>query len=108
MTLVPVILSGGSGTRLWPLSRELLPKQLLALTGERTMLQETVARLTHFPGAVAPMVVCNEAHRFLVAEQLREMQVVPSGILLEPEAEMDGVTAEDVIREISSTVPAPR
>ena len=85
MTLVPVILSGGSGTRLWPLSRELLPKQLLALTGERTMLQETVARLTHFPGAVAPMVVCNEAHRFLVAEQLREMQVVPSGILLEPE-----------------------
>ena len=85
MNLVPVILSGGSGTRLWPLSRELLPKQLLALTGERTMLQETVARLTDFHGATAPMVVCNEAHRFLVAEQLREMQVVPSGILLEPE-----------------------
>src|SRR3954463_981343 len=85
MKLVPVILSGGSGTRLWPLSRELLPKQLLALTGERTMLQETVARLADFPGAAAPMVVCNEAHRFLVAEQLREMQVVPSGILLEPE-----------------------
>jgi len=85
MNLVPVILSGGSGTRLWPLSRELLPKQLLALTGERTMLQETVARLTDFDGATAPMVVCNESHRFLVAEQLREMQVVPSGILLEPE-----------------------
>ena len=72
MTLVPVILSGGSGTRLWPLSRELLPKQLLALTGERTMLQETAARLAGFPDVTGPIVVCNEAHRFLVAEQLRD------------------------------------
>src|SRR5688572_26898809 len=85
MKLVPVILSGGSGTRLWPLSRELLPKQLLALTGERTMLQETAARLEAFPGAAGPIVVCNEAHRFLVAEQLREMQLAPTAILLEPE-----------------------
>jgi len=85
MKLVPVILSGGAGTRLWPLSRELLPKQLLALTGERTMLQETAARLAGFPGATAPIVVCNEAHRFLVAEQLREMGQVPAAILLEPE-----------------------
>jgi mannose-1-phosphate guanylyltransferase / mannose-6-phosphate isomerase len=84
MNLVPVILSGGAGTRLWPLSRELLPKQLLALTGERTMIQETVARLAGFPGATGPLVVCNEAHRFLVAEQLREMDVSPAGILLEP------------------------
>ena len=84
MTLVPVILSGGSGTRLWPLSRELLPKQLLALTGERTMLQETAARLAGFPGVTGPLVVCNEAHRFLVAEQLREMNLAPSAILLEP------------------------
>ena len=67
MKLVPVILSGGAGTRLWPLSRELLPKQLLALTGERTMIQETAARLMGFPDATAPVVVCNEAHRFLVA-----------------------------------------
>jgi mannose-1-phosphate guanylyltransferase/mannose-6-phosphate isomerase len=84
-----VILSGGSGTRLWPLSRELLPKQLLALTGERTMIQETAARLMGFSSegfgdATAPVVVCNEAHRFLVAEQLREMGLPPSAILLEP------------------------
>jgi len=84
MKLVPVILSGGSGTRLWPLSRELLPKQLLALTGERTMLQETAARLTGFANAAGPIVVCNEAHRFLVAEQLRELQIAPTAILLEP------------------------
>ena len=85
MKLVPVILSGGAGTRLWPLSRELLPKQLLALTSERTMLQETVARFAGLPGVCGPLIVCNEAHRFLVAEQLREMQVVPTAILLEPE-----------------------
>jgi mannose-1-phosphate guanylyltransferase / mannose-6-phosphate isomerase len=84
MKLVPVILSGGAGTRLWPLSRELLPKQLLALTGERTMIQETAARLMGFPDATAPVVVCNEAHRFLVAEQLREMDLPPAAILLEP------------------------
>jgi mannose-1-phosphate guanylyltransferase/mannose-6-phosphate isomerase len=84
MKLVPVILSGGSGTRLWPLSRELLPKQLLALTGERTMLQETAARLAGFAGATGPIVVCNEAHRFLVAEQLRQMDLAPAAILLEP------------------------
>jgi mannose-1-phosphate guanylyltransferase/mannose-6-phosphate isomerase len=84
MKLVPVILSGGAGTRLWPLSRELLPKQLLALTGERTMIQETAARLAGFRDATAPVVVCNEAHRFLVAEQLREMGMPPAAILLEP------------------------
>lgn len=84
MKLVPVILSGGAGTRLWPLSRELLPKQLLALTGERTMIQDTAARLAGFPDATAPVVVCNEAHRFLVAEQLREMGMPAAGILLEP------------------------
>jgi mannose-1-phosphate guanylyltransferase/mannose-6-phosphate isomerase len=84
MKLVPVILSGGAGTRLWPLSRELLPKQLLALTGERTMIQETVERLAGFPGATGPVIVCNEAHRFLVAEQMREMGIVPAAILLEP------------------------
>jgi mannose-1-phosphate guanylyltransferase/mannose-6-phosphate isomerase len=89
MKLVPVILSGGAGTRLWPLSRELLPKQLLALTGERTMIQDTAARLMGvsfegFGDATAPVVVCNEAHRFLVAEQLREMGLPPASILLEP------------------------
>ena len=84
MKLVPVILSGGAVTRLWPLSRELHPKQLLALTGKSTMLQETVARLDGLAEVCAPIIVCNEAHRFLVAEQLRQLGVLPSAILLEP------------------------
>src|SRR5258705_742982 len=62
----------------------MLPKQLLALTGERTMIQETAARLAGFPDATGPVVVCNVAHRFLVAEQLREMDLPPKAILLEP------------------------
>ena len=81
--LTPVILSGGAGTRLWPLSRELYPKQLLALTGTRTMLQQTVLRLEGL-AAASPVVVCNEAHRFLVAEQLREVRVEPRATILEP------------------------
>ena len=82
--LVPVILSGGAGTRLWPLSREMYPKQLLALTGKHTMLQDTVLRLGGITGAESPIVVCNEAHRFTVAEQLRALGVKASAILLEP------------------------
>ena len=82
--LIPVILSGGAGTRLWPLSREMYPKQLLALTGKHTMLQDTATRLAGIPGAQSPIVVCNEAHRFTVAEQLRALGVKPSAILLEP------------------------
>src|SRR5450631_1090874 len=82
--LVPVILSGGSGTRLWPLSREMYPKQLLALTGKLTMLQDTAARLAGIAGAVPPIVVCNEAHRFTVAEQIRALGIQASAILLEP------------------------
>ena len=81
--LVPVILSGGAGTRLWPLSRELHPKQLLPLLGSNTMLQDTVRRLAGLEVA-APMVVCNEAHRFLVAEQLRSIDCKPRAIVLEP------------------------
>src|SRR5262249_35013696 len=81
--LTPVILSGGAGTRLWPLSRELYPKQLLALTGERTMLQQTALRLSGL-AARAPVVVCNEAHRFLVAEQLRQLHTEPRAVVLEP------------------------
>jgi mannose-1-phosphate guanylyltransferase/mannose-6-phosphate isomerase len=82
--LIPVILSGGAGTRLWPLSREMFPKQLLALAGKRTMLQETAARLAGIAGVTAPIIVCNEAHRFTVAEQIRELGAEASGILLEP------------------------
>ena len=82
--IVPVILSGGSGTRLWPLSRELYPKQLLPLMGPHTMLQETVMRLSGVKRLAAPLVVCNENHRFMVAEQLRSTEHSPSAILLEP------------------------
>jgi mannose-1-phosphate guanylyltransferase/mannose-6-phosphate isomerase len=81
--LIPVILSGGAGTRLWPLSRELYPKQFLALAGKHTMLQETILRLNGV-AISAPIVVCNEAHRFLVAEQLRLIERPPQSIVLEP------------------------
>lgn len=84
--VIPVILSGGSGTRLWPLSRELRPKQFLPLVTERTMLQETYLRtrkISDFLGD--PIVVCNEAHRFLVAEQMCALGAKPQTIVLEPE-----------------------
>jgi len=85
MNLVPVILCGGSGTRLWPLSRALYPKQLLALVGSSSLLQATVSRLAQLPGVVpSPTVICNEAHRFLVAGQLREAGAEPV-LILEPE-----------------------
>ncbi|HEU4601430.1 MAG TPA: mannose-1-phosphate guanylyltransferase/mannose-6-phosphate isomerase, partial [Steroidobacteraceae bacterium] len=82
--LLPVVLSGGSGTRLWPLSRELYPKQLLPLVSKGTMLQETLARLSGVSDLGNPIVVCNESHRFLVAEQLLETGASPRAILLEP------------------------
>lgn len=83
--MIPVILSGGSGTRLWPLSREAFPKQFLALVGERSMLQDTWARVAPLATA-APVVVANEEHRFMVAEQLRESGCEGATILLEPAA----------------------
>jgi mannose-1-phosphate guanylyltransferase/mannose-6-phosphate isomerase len=81
--IVPVILSGGSGTRLWPVSRESFPKQLWPLMSERSLIQETALRATG-PGFAAPVVVCNEAHRFLIAEQLREAGIEGARIVLEP------------------------
>jgi mannose-1-phosphate guanylyltransferase/mannose-6-phosphate isomerase len=81
--LTPVILSGGAGTRLWPLSRELYPKQLLPLIGSRTLLQQTLLRLEGLE-ASPPVIVCNEAHRFLVAEQLRQLKIEPRALVLEP------------------------
>lgn len=83
ITIHPVILSGGSGTRLWPLSREHYPKQLLPLMGEQSLLQDTVNRLEGLHAAPS-LVVCNEEHRFLVAEQLRQLGKTPGGIILEP------------------------
>jgi mannose-1-phosphate guanylyltransferase/mannose-6-phosphate isomerase len=81
----PVILCGGAGTRLGPLSRELYPKQLLALVNDYSLLQNTVTRCARHPDVTSPVLVCNEEHRFLVAEQLREVKIVPSSIILEPE-----------------------
>jgi mannose-1-phosphate guanylyltransferase / mannose-6-phosphate isomerase len=96
-SIVPVILSGGSGTRLWPLSREVTPKQLLALVTQRTLLQDTVLRAravgsgggaggarAEGPHVESPVVICNESHRFMVAEQLREVDAGGARIVLEP------------------------
>jgi mannose-1-phosphate guanylyltransferase/mannose-6-phosphate isomerase len=82
--IYPVILCGGVGSRLWPLSRQLLPKQFLPLLSERTMLQETVLRLAGLADCEPPIVVSNTEHRFLVAEQLREIDVAPRTQILEP------------------------
>jgi len=84
MQVVPVILCGGSGSRLWPLSRSLYPKQLLRLLGDRSLLQDTVARLSAVPDVSVPLVVCNEAQRFLVAGQLSELGCTAE-MILEPE-----------------------
>ncbi|WP_270792894.1 mannose-1-phosphate guanylyltransferase/mannose-6-phosphate isomerase [Aeromonas sp. QDB21] len=81
--LTPVIMAGGSGSRLWPLSRELYPKQFLKLDGDVTMMQATVNRLQGLASA-QPMVICNEEHRFLVAEQLRQLGKLAHNIVLEP------------------------
>ncbi|MHB0776575.1 mannose-1-phosphate guanylyltransferase/mannose-6-phosphate isomerase [Halomonas sp. WWR20] len=84
--ILPVILSGGSGSRLWPVSREHYPKQFLKLNSDSlTLLQEAVKRTESIEHCLPPMMVCNEQHRFLVAEQLQEIGVTPSRILLEPE-----------------------
>lgn len=81
----PAILSGGSGTRLWPLSRKLYPKQLLPLLSELSVLQETVLRLPEARGFSAPLIVANDEHRFIIAEQMRAINIRPAAILLEPE-----------------------
>ncbi len=82
--IVPVILSGGTGSRLWPLSRSAYPKQLLQLVSGRTMLQDTVLRTHAIENLAAPLVICNQDHRFLVAEQLQEIGIEKASIILEP------------------------
>ncbi len=82
--ITPVILAGGSGTRLWPLSRSLYPKQFLQLVDEQTLLQSTLQRLDGLEELRPPILLCNETHRFIVAEQLRQMGVQPQAIVLEP------------------------
>jgi len=84
MQIIPVILSGGSGTRLWPLSRKQYPKQYLPLVGDNTMLQETILRLNGLDNLADPIIICNADHRFLVAEQCQQIDIESPTILLEP------------------------
>ena len=85
--IIPIILCGGKGTRLWPLSRQSYPKQFLALYGEskKSLLQQTQERISFLNGITEPIIICNEEHRFLVAEQMREINVKPKAIILENE-----------------------
>lgn len=83
--VVPVILAGGSGLRLWPLSRKAYPKQFLCIGGDRTLLQDVALRAMALNRATSPVVICGEAHRFLVSEQLREIGIEDAMVVLEPE-----------------------
>lgn len=82
--LIPVILSGGMGSRLWPLSRKLSPKQFLPLTGKHSLLAKTVERAAGLPDSGPPLIVCNADHRFMVQDQLADLGIAPGGIILEP------------------------
>ena len=84
--LIPIILCGGSGSRLWPLSRESFPKQYLSFNSEdnKTLLQKTQERISGIKDITKPILICNEEHRFIVAEQMKEINVEPISILLEP------------------------
>ncbi len=82
----PVILSGGAGTRLWPVSRELHPKQLMKLTGDRTLIQDTALRVADSARFAPPMVICNGEHRFLISDQLQDAGLAPGDLLIEPVA----------------------
>lgn len=106
-TVIPVILSGGSGTRLWPLSKPERPKQLLPLVTDRTLLQDTIIRTRGLGArAGAPIVICNESHRFLVAEQLREIEVAARAIVLEP-AGRNTAPAVAVAAELALSAAGP-
>ena len=113
MQIQPVILSGGSGTRLWPLSRAGYPKQLQELHGEGTLLQQAATRLADGEDFMAPLVVCNDDQRFLIAEQLREAGITPAMIVLEPVARSTGpalavaaLTAENPAQTVLVAMPA--
>jgi mannose-1-phosphate guanylyltransferase/mannose-6-phosphate isomerase len=82
--IIPVILAGGSGTRLWPLSRSAYPKQFLSLVSDQTLFQETVLRAQSIPDSAPPFVICHQEHRFLVAEQLKQLGIKNAIIILEP------------------------
>jgi len=84
ITIIPVILCGGSGSRLWPLSRRSFPKQFLTLNDDKSLLQNTYLRLDGLENLNNPILVCNEEHRFIVAQQMKDINVEPFSILLEP------------------------
>ena len=84
LSVVPVILSGGSGTRLWPMSRELYPKQFIPLIEERSLFQATLQRLSGLEHLSFTLVVCNQEHRFMAAEQVREIGASGVRVMLEP------------------------
>lgn len=104
-SVYPVILSGGAGTRLWPMSRERYPKQLLNLVSDQSMLQDTVARVTDAVRFAAPLVICNEQHRFVIAEQLRQIGIKPLGIILEPLARNTAAAAAVAALRIAESDP---
>ncbi len=103
--ITPVILSGGSGTRLWPISRSLYPKQLLPLISEKTMIQETVERVKDHEKFNAPLFIANEEHRFIIAEQLRAIGFEDSKIILEPEGRNTAPAAALAALQIQKTDP---
>src|SRR5215472_9265331 len=104
----PVILSGGSGTRLWPMSRTLYPKQLLSLLGRDSLLQQTVRRVAERACFGPPLLVANEEHRFIIAEQLREIAVLPRALLLEPVGRNTAPAACIAALELTEAEPDPR
>ncbi|MEO8164216.1 MAG: mannose-1-phosphate guanylyltransferase/mannose-6-phosphate isomerase [Betaproteobacteria bacterium] len=103
--IYPVVLSGGSGSRLWPLSRTLLPKQFLPLVSSKTMLQETLLRLTGIPGLKEPVLVCSNDHRFLAAEQIREIKVAAGTQILEPDGRNTAPAVAVAALHVVSTDP---
>ncbi len=103
----PVILSGGSGTRLWPMSRTLYPKQLLTLFGHESLLQQTVHRVVEPERFAPPVLVANEEHRFIIAEQLREIAVMPRALLLEPVGRNTAPAACIAALALTETEPDP-
>ena len=104
MKIVPVILSGGSGTRLWPLSRQQYPKQFLPLLGNKSMFQQTMLRLKGVDDLTDPVIVCNENHRFLVAEQLNQIGIKNAAIILEPKGRNTAPAIAAAAMQISSDI----
>ena len=103
--IYPVILSGGSGTRLWPISRSLFPKQFLSINGSYSFFQETILRFNDQASFSTPTIICNSEHRFIVAQQLSEIDIVPASIILEPVGRNTAAAAAIAAMRIHETDP---